>query len=409
MSNKKQLDIKLHFITTKPGKGQVLPKKHNFPVDLKSIIAYNDASDVNTSMSLYSIESMLSNLADSAYINGFDREKNDYSVNKKQFFAGSYLYGITDNDIDVDSCTTCSINKAWLAAKDENIWREMVRNAKEEYEPVTVLGRTRCGTANVPIVKQVLVSRTLHLVVIVTCSKKQISRKRTTPPLSADALRSTSTKAAKKAEKLGFKLNFSKLQLEINSPIWKINDTKNDLLMRKTMNSDKSTKSYNFRQFIIRGSSEERTNQDISSIDSNRSSPENSVSTLSPTSNPTSQCDDMIGHHFRLSSFRKDIMLIALKEESESYSGIISTKSKLYINQSYSASSWKEVKSTAQLHNIILEENEKKKRIVDDHLKLRVSLGYNRNLEPITDSLHDYFDDDAFSVFSHDTSHAMSP
>ena len=59
MSNKKQLDIKLHFITTKPGKGQVLPKKQNFPVDLKSIIAY-DASDVNTSMSLYSIESMIS-------------------------------------------------------------------------------------------------------------------------------------------------------------------------------------------------------------------------------------------------------------------------------------------------------------------------------------------------------------
>ena len=174
MPNNKQLDIKLHFITAKPGRGSVLPKKQNFPVDLKKVIipdspiGYMVSDDINTSISLHKIESIISTLVGCADINGFDREKNDYSVNKKQLFAGSYLYGITDEDIDIDDSTTCSINKAWIAAKDDAIWREIVKNAKEVHKPVTVLGRTRNGTANVSRVKQVLVSRTLQLVVIVT-------------------------------------------------------------------------------------------------------------------------------------------------------------------------------------------------------------------------------------------------
>ena len=59
-------------------------------------------------------------------------------------------------------------------AKDETVWNEIVKNAKEEYEPVTILVkcRTRNGLANVPRVKQVLVSRTLHLVAIVTAAVK---------------------------------------------------------------------------------------------------------------------------------------------------------------------------------------------------------------------------------------------
>ena len=177
MLNKKLIDIYLHFITTKPGKGSVLPKKQNFPVDMKSIIPQFIAfttSDINTDMSLQSMESLLSTLINIADINGFDRIKHRHYLDKKQFFSGSYLYGIVDESVDIDDSPTSTINKAWITAKDETVWNEIVKNAKEEYEPVTILGkcRTRNGLANVPRVKQVLVSRTLHLVAIVTAAVK---------------------------------------------------------------------------------------------------------------------------------------------------------------------------------------------------------------------------------------------
>ena len=88
MLNKKHIDIYLHFITTKPGKGSVLPKKQNFPVDMKSIIPQSIAfttSDINTDMSLQSMESLLSTLINTADINGFDRIKHRHYLDKNSF------------------------------------------------------------------------------------------------------------------------------------------------------------------------------------------------------------------------------------------------------------------------------------------------------------------------------------
>ena len=121
-----------------------------------------------------------------------------HSVNRSQFFVGSYLYIISDSKIDINNSTACSINKAWLADKDKTIWRDIVKNVKEEYGMALVLGRTRNRAANVPRVKQVFIRRTLRLVLITICSKKQTTRKRSIPPLSTDALHTTAAKATKK-------------------------------------------------------------------------------------------------------------------------------------------------------------------------------------------------------------------
>ena len=98
-----------------------------------------------------------------------------------------------------------------------------------------------------------------------------------------------------------------------------------------------------------------------------------------------------------------------LKSSTDFYSGKISTKSKFYVNQSFNSNAWKEVRTTEKLHQIILDESSKKKRIVKDCLKLRVSLGYVRNIHPVVDTLDDYFEEEAFAGFSQDPSLAMSP
>ena len=227
MSNKKEFDILLHFMTVKSGKASTVPKKQPFPVNIKSIIpSYIDftASEITTKMSLQSIESLLSTLVNTADICGFDHLKSRHFLDKNQFFSGSYLYGIVDNDVDIDDSTNSAINHAWVAAKDESTWRAIVNNAKELYEKETVLGRTRNGKANLPIVKDVFVSRTLHLVVLVSIETKRVpkapkaKKKRATPSLSSDAVQTTAAKVAKVAESTRLKLQFSNLQLEINSP-----------------------------------------------------------------------------------------------------------------------------------------------------------------------------------------------
>ena len=186
MSNKKELDVLLHFMTVKSGKASTVPKKQPFPVNIKSIIPSYiafAASDVTPKMTLSSMESLLSTLVNTADISGFDRLKSRHFLDKNQFFSGSYLYGIVDNDVDADDSTNTAINNAWIPVTDESIWQAIVKNAKEEYEKVTVLGRTRNGTANVPRVKDVFVSRTLHLVVLVSTETKRAiktKKKRTT-------------------------------------------------------------------------------------------------------------------------------------------------------------------------------------------------------------------------------------
>ena len=127
-------------------------------------------------MSLQSIESLLSTLVNTADISRFNRLKSWHYLDKNQFFAGSYLYGTVDDKNNIDDSTNGAINNAWVAAKDESIWQAIVSNAKEVYEKVIVLRRRRNGTANVPRSKEVLVRRTLHLVVLVTTETKRIPK-----------------------------------------------------------------------------------------------------------------------------------------------------------------------------------------------------------------------------------------
>ena len=98
-----------------------------------------------------------------------------------------------------------------------------------------------------------------------------------------------------------------------------------------------------------------------------------------------------------------------LKSSTDFYSGKFSTKSKFYVNQSSNSNAWKEVRTTEKLHQIILDESSKKKRVVNDCLKLRVSLGYIHNIQPVVDTLDDYFEEGAFAGFPQDPSLAMSP
>lgn len=402
MSNNKDLDILLHFMTVKSEKATAIPKKQQYPVNIKTIIPSliaSTISGINTKMRLETIESLLSTIVETADISGFNRAKLKYFVDKNQFFAGSYLYGIVDNQVDIESSTNGAINSAWVAIKDESIWRATVTNAHEVFEKIQILGKTRNGSTNVPKFKDVLVSRTLHLVVLVSTDPiraSKVAKKRATPQLASDSIHASAAKVAKMKESSRFKLNFTQLNLEIHSPIWKVNDSKNDIVVVKPMSSTTEISTFDFRPYIVRGSDAESQNLSDSSFPS-------SASMI------TQAQDDLIGHHFRLSHFRKEIMLLGLNSNSDFYSGKISEKSKLYINQSFTSNAWKEVRTTQQLHQIIMEESEKKKRIVKDSLKLRVSLGYIRNIRPIVDSLDSYFEEEAFVGFSQDPSLAMSP
>ena len=417
MLSKKHLDIKLHIRFVKSGKGSIQLKKQDFPISLGSIVptSSSPSNQINNKMRLSTVESLLESAVNDADINGFDRSKFDYSLDKSQFFSGAYLYGIVDPTVDIDDSPTSLINKSWTPVTNESIWREMLEKAKEEYEPVATLGRTRNHTVNIPTFTQVLKKREMHLVTLVTTSlkKKSNSRgatKRSGPPLSSESIRA---KAAKKAENDRFKLNFKHLQLEISAPIWKMKEKNSEITVRKTMSTEKFVvKNYNFEQYINRGSVVVQNNT------SNYSS--SSTSTTTETTPPSlvsaarlnvSQVDDTISSVFRLSNFRKDVMTLALNQEPDIFSGKISSYSKLYINQSYTQNAWKEVKSTDQLNKIILEEHGKKNRLTGEgSLKLKVSLGYNRNVNPIIDSLNEYFDVEGdFASFSQEPANAMSP
>ena len=89
MSNKKELDVLLHFMTVKSGKASTVPKKQPFPVNIKSIIPSYiafAASDVTPKITLSSMESLLSTLVNTADISGFDRLKSRHFLDKNQFF-----------------------------------------------------------------------------------------------------------------------------------------------------------------------------------------------------------------------------------------------------------------------------------------------------------------------------------
>ena len=248
-----------------------------------------------------------------------------------------------------------------------------------------------------------------------TLGKLIVPKKRKdTPTIAIES--TTATKKAKKKEATPsyFRFKIESLQIDVFPPNFLEEQSSSKTFKKVPGETGRMSFNFDLTDYIIKGSdrlSDDSSTYSSSSVSTYDPSTPSSNSTTTQSTVPTPNTlgsDDHLSPIFTLSTFRKAVMIAALNGFCNSYKSKISAASKIYSNIVFNQKIWTELKSTEELHQLIVKEHRNKNRITDKSLRLRVSLGTSTK-EAFRDSLDEYFQSEDVLAFSQNQELALSP
>ena len=392
MTRNSKLDINIHWQTVSPKIKIPKVKATNYPVKLKDMIdpeVYHQ-DEVEYRMTFNKVKEMLTSVVnDEKHFSTGD----NYiaSFYPEQFMPKTAIYGVlsAEEEIDFELSSQIKINRALKPILSDNNWKQALNSAKKLLKPV----RNKK-------VKATVLGRRLDIVVLVTLGKLIIPKKRKATPTIGPEGSIVVIKKTKKTTSSYFRFKVDYLQIDIFPPIVSEEQSSSKTIKKVPNATGRVSFEFDLTDYIVKGSDGP---SDESSVVSDATydpeTPSDNASNSSTLSLPTPGSDDCLSGVFTLSTFRKAVMIAALDNFSDSYKNKVSSASKIYSNVVYNQKLWNEIKSTADLHQLIIKEHNNKSRISKQFLQLRISLGTSSK-KAFRDSLDEYFGSEEVMAFS---------